>query len=101
MSDIDGNSATLEKVLRKVHSGEMPPPSMPHPDAATAKAFTAWLEEELDRSAAAHLNPGRPTIHRLNRTEYSNAVRDLLALDITAWRDASTRRYRLRLRQHR
>ncbi len=81
-SDIDGNSATLEKVLRKVHSGEMPPPSMPHPDAATAKAFTAWLEEELDRSAAAHPNPGHPAIHRLNRAEYSNAVRDLLALDI-------------------
>jgi hypothetical protein len=82
LSDINGNSGTLEKVLRKVHSGEMPPPSMPHPDAATAKAFTEWLEAELDRSAAAHPNPGHPAIHRLNRTEYSNAVRDLLALDI-------------------
>jgi hypothetical protein len=82
LSDIAGNSSTLEKVLRKVHSGEMPPPGMPRPDAATAMAFTGWLQDELDRSAAAHLNPGRPTIHRLNRTEYSNAIRDLLALDI-------------------
>ena len=82
LSDIDGNSSTLEKVLRKVHSGEMPPPSMPRPDASTARAFTLWLQDELDRAAAAHPNPGRPTIHRLNRTEYSNAVRDLLALDI-------------------
>jgi len=82
LSDITGNSGTLEKVLRKVHSGEMPPPGMPRPDASTAREFTGWLESELDRSAAVHLNPGRPTIHRLNRTEYSNAVRDLLALDI-------------------
>jgi Protein of unknown function (DUF1592)/Protein of unknown function (DUF1588)/Protein of unknown function (DUF1587)/Protein of unknown function (DUF1595)/Protein of unknown function (DUF1585) len=82
LSDIAQNSSTLEKVLRKVHSGEMPPPGMPHPDASTATAFTRWLEDELDRSAAAHLNPGRPAVHRLNRTEYSNAIRDLLALDI-------------------
>src|ERR1035438_1798064 len=82
LSDIAGNSSTLEKVLRKVHSGEMPPPSMPRPDASTARAFTQWLQDELDRAAAAHPNPGRPTIHRLNRTEYGNAVRDLLALDI-------------------
>jgi mono/diheme cytochrome c family protein len=81
-SDIAGNSATLEKVLRKVHSGEMPPVGMPRPDAPVIAAFTRWLGDELDRSAAAHLNPGRPTIHRLNRTEYSNAIRDLLALDI-------------------
>lgn len=82
LSDIAGNSGTLEKMLRKVHSGEMPPPGMPRPDAPTAAAFTRWMGDELDRSAAAHPNPGHPTIHRLNRTEYSNAVRDLLTLDI-------------------
>jgi mono/diheme cytochrome c family protein len=82
LSDIAGNSSTLEKVLRKVHSGEMPPPGMPRPETSTALAFTGWLQDELDRSAVAHLNPGRPTVHRLNRTEYSNAIRDLLALDI-------------------
>jgi len=81
-SDVAGNSPVLEKMLRKVHSGEMPPVGMPRPDAPTAAVFTHWLETELDRSAEAHPNPGRPTIHRLNRAEYSNAVRDLLALDI-------------------
>src|SRR5438876_10530081 len=72
----------LERVLRKVRSGEMPPAGKPRPDAATASAFTAWLENTLDQSATAHPNPGRPAIHRLNRAEYSNAIRDLLALDI-------------------
>jgi len=77
----------LERMLRKVRSGEMPPAGRPRPDAAAASAFTAWLENTLDLSAAAHPNPGRPAVHRLNRAEYSNAIRDLLALDIKpgAW----------------
>ena len=82
LSDIAANSATLEKMLRKVHSGEMPPPGMPRPSAEVARAFTHWLTDQLDSSAATHPNPGRPVIHRLNRAEYSNAIRDLLALDI-------------------
>jgi cytochrome c553 len=72
----------LERALRKVRSGEMPPAGRPRPDSTGASQFTAWLEDALDRAAAAHPNPGRPVIHRLNRTEYSNAIRDLLALDI-------------------
>ena len=60
----------------------MPPAVMPKPDAATFTALTSWLETELDRNAAAHPNPGAPAIHRLNRAEYRNAVRDLLALDL-------------------
>ena len=84
LSDVAANSGTLEKVLRKVHSGEMPPAGMPRPDATATAGFTHWLETELDRSAATHPNPGRPIIHRLNRAEYSNAIRDLLALDIKA-----------------
>lgn len=82
LSDVAGNEEVFEKVLRKVHSGEMPPPGMPRPSTFTIQAFAAWLSDQLDRSAAEHVNPGRPTIHRLNRTEYSNAIRDLLALDI-------------------
>jgi cytochrome c551/c552 len=78
------NSATLEKVLRKVRTGEMPPAKLPHPAPAAATAFTTWLEAELDKSAAAHPNPGRPAIHRLNRAEYGNAVRDLLGIQIDA-----------------
>jgi len=77
-----GNAAVLEKVLRKVRTGEMPPPGMPRPAAPVATAFTKSLEESLDRAAAGHPNPGRPAIHRLNRQEYSNAIRDILALDI-------------------
>ena len=60
----------------------MPPAGRPRPDAATAGAFVASLETALDRAALAHPNPGRAVAHRLNRTEYANAVRDLLALDI-------------------
>jgi len=73
---------TLEKVLHKLRAGEMPPAGMPKPDAATVTALTAWLETELDRNALAHPNPGAPAVHRLNRAEYRNAVRDLLALDL-------------------
>jgi cytochrome c551/c552 len=77
-----GNAKVLEKVLRKVRTGEMPPPGLPRPEPATAKAFTASLEAALDQAAAKNQNPGRPAIHRLNRAEYSNAIRDLLAIDI-------------------
>jgi cytochrome c551/c552 len=73
---------TWEKVLRKVTTGQMPPARLPRPPASAALAFTKWLELDLDNSAAAHPNPGAPTIHRLNRAEYSNSIRDLLALDI-------------------
>jgi cytochrome c553 len=76
------NAKLLEKVLRKVQTGEMPPRGVPRPEPAAAKAFTASLEAALDRAAATNPNPGRPAIHRLNRIEYSNAIRDLLALDI-------------------
>src|SRR5690349_23158176 len=78
------HAAILEKALRKVRTGEMPPPGLPHPDDAARKQFTDWLADALDREAAAHPNPGRPAIHRLNRAEYSNAIRDLLAVDIQA-----------------
>jgi mono/diheme cytochrome c family protein len=81
-SKVDADAKVWEKVLRKVSAGEMPPPKLPRPDAATAASFTHWLGSQLDQAALAHPNPGHPTIHRLNRAEYSNAIRDLLALDI-------------------
>ena len=72
-----------ERVIRKVSSGEMPPPSVPRrPDAHQSAAFVAWLTRTLDEHAAAHPDAGRPTLRRLTRVEYSNAVRDLLAVDI-------------------
>jgi mono/diheme cytochrome c family protein len=73
---------TWEKVARKVRAGLMPPSGMPRPDRAALDAFAARLETGLDRAAVAHPNPGSSALHRLNRTEYANAIRDLLALDI-------------------
>lgn len=74
-----------EKLVRKLHTGVMPPPNMPQPSTAERGSILRWLESSLDESAAANLNPGRTeTLRRLNRTEYQNAIRDLLALDIDA-----------------
>ena len=79
------NPEIWEKVMRKVHTGTMPPPNMPQMSDGDRRALLAWLETSLDSAAAAKPNPGRTeTLRRLNRTEYKNAVRDLLALDIDA-----------------
>jgi mono/diheme cytochrome c family protein len=71
-----------EKILRRTSLGEMPPLSKPQPDPAAKAAFVQWLRNSLDSYAAAHPDPGRATIRRLNRVEYANAVRDLLALKV-------------------
>jgi len=71
-----------EKVVKKLRAGAMPPAGMPRPDQATYDSFATYLETALDSAAAAHPNPGRPVLHRLNRVEYANAVRDLLAVEI-------------------
>jgi cytochrome c551/c552 len=80
------NAEVWEKVVRKVRAGMMPPGGAPRPDRATMDAFASKLETALDRAGAASPNPGFTGLHRLNRTEYANAIHDLLALDI----DAST-----------
>jgi hypothetical protein len=78
-----GDQAEIwEKVVRKVRAGLMPPSGMPRPDRAALDAFAGRLEAGLDRAAIAHPNPGSSALHRLNRTEYANAIRDLLSLDI-------------------
>ena len=77
----------LEKVFRKLRAGEMPPADRPRPDAAAAARLVSWLETALDRAAADAPDPGAPAIHRLNRAEYRNAVRDLLGLDLDHARD--------------
>jgi len=74
----------LERVLRKIKTGQMPPAGLPHPDVTVKAGFIQSLEGALDAESAAHPNPGRPAIHRLNRAEYSNAVRDVFDLDINA-----------------
>ncbi len=75
--------AVWETVVRKLRAGAMPPAPRPRPDGETYGRFVAWLESELDRAAAANPDPGRTeAFHRLNRTEYHHAVRDLLDLEI-------------------
>ena len=71
-----------EKVVRKLQARTMPPQGSRRPDEATYHSLQAALERALDAEAAAHPNPGAPILHRLNRSEYANAVRDLLALDV-------------------
>jgi hypothetical protein len=82
LDNVGANAETWEKVVRKLRVGAMPPLGMPRPDRATMDSLAASIETSLDRAAAAAPNPGRPVLHRLNRTEYANAIRDLLALDV-------------------
>ena len=79
-----GRSAEAwEKVVVKLRSRSMPPPGIRRPDNAAYDAVASWLEQELDRAASARPDPGRPAdLHRLNRGEYANAVRDLLAVEV-------------------
>jgi uncharacterized protein DUF1592/uncharacterized protein DUF1588/uncharacterized protein DUF1585/uncharacterized protein DUF1587/uncharacterized protein DUF1595/cytochrome c len=80
-----GDGAELwEKVARKLRTQEMPPPGRPRPDQATYGEVASWLENALDAAAATNPNPGRVAVHRLNRTEYANAIRDLLGLEVDA-----------------
>jgi hypothetical protein len=82
IAKVSEHGETWEKVVRRLRSGSMPPVGMPRPDQATYDALAGWLETELDRAAAGAPNPGRlPAFQRLTRTEYQNAIRDLLALD--------------------
>ena len=80
-------ASVLEKVLHKLLAGEMPPAGRPAPDDGEREQLVAWLESGLDRAAAERPDPGSPAIHRLNRAEYRNAVRDLLGLDLDHARD--------------
>ncbi|MEE8348561.1 MAG: DUF1592 domain-containing protein [Acidobacteriota bacterium] len=80
--NVSEGAEVWEKVLEKLRAGAMPPAGMPRPDKASSDALIAWLETELAREATARPNPGRPAIQRLNRAEYTNAIRDLLAVDI-------------------
>jgi mono/diheme cytochrome c family protein len=82
LAQLDRDAETWEKVVRKLRAGMMPPQGMPRPDHATLESFASALETALEREAIARPNPGRASLHRLNRTEYANAVRDLLDLEI-------------------
>jgi hypothetical protein len=82
LSNVSADAEIWEKVVRKLSAGLMPPPGAPRPDQATVQHLISTLESQLDRAAETNPNPGRPMLHRLNRAEYANAIRDLLALDV-------------------
>jgi hypothetical protein len=71
-----------EKAIRRLRAGLMPPAGAPRPDAATITKLASFLENRIDQEASLHPNPGRPALHRLNRTEYANSIRDLLNLEV-------------------
>ena len=81
-----GHAETWERVLRKLSVRAMPPPGLPRPSEAEYAGFTSWLAASLDRAWEGHSTPGRYVVHRLNRAEYANAVRDLIGIQV----DAST-----------
>jgi hypothetical protein len=82
INSVGNHPEIWEPVIRKMRAGMMPPPGMPRPAIAKYEQLRDWLEAEIDRKAAAHPNPGSVVLHRLNRTEYANAIRDLLDLQM-------------------
>ena len=81
-SQASRDAEVWEKVVRKLRGNAMPPPGLPHPDSAAKLALIQYLETTIDRAAEAEPSPGQPLLHRMNRAEYANAIRDLLALDV-------------------
>ena len=86
-ANLGADNATWEKILRRLSLGEMPPKGMRRPPKEQIADFTNWLEHSLDKMGNAAPNPGRATLRRMNRVEYANAVRDLLALDVDMSKD--------------
>jgi hypothetical protein len=84
LTKVAAHAEVWEKVIRKMRAGVMPPPDLPRPPRAEYEGLRDWLEAEIDRAAAPRPEPGAVVLHRLNRTEYANAIRDLLDLRIDA-----------------
>jgi len=82
LTTIGDHAEEWEKVVRKLRGGVMPPPDIPRPSLEQYEGLRDFLEAEIDRTAAGRPNAGAVVLHRLNRTEYANAVRDLLDLDV-------------------
>src|SRR5262249_21562116 len=80
--DMFGHAATWERVIRKLSVRAMPPPGMPRPSEAEYAAFTGWVSSTMDHAWEGHSTPGKYVVHRLNRAEYANAIRDLLGVSI-------------------
>jgi Protein of unknown function (DUF1592)/Protein of unknown function (DUF1588)/Protein of unknown function (DUF1587)/Protein of unknown function (DUF1585)/Protein of unknown function (DUF1595) len=78
----DQSAQSVEKAIRMLRAGMMPPPGIPRPKPDIMRAFAKSLENGIDQAAAVHPNAGAPALHRLNRTEYHNTIRDLLGVDV-------------------
>jgi hypothetical protein len=84
LTHVGKDAAVWERAVRKLRGGMMPPPGMPRPDPATVNSFVTFLEASLDQAALAAPNPGTVSLHRLNRAEYQNAMKDVLGVDVDA-----------------
>ena len=84
LAHLSNDGAVWERAVRKLRGGMMPPPGAPRPDLTAVDSFVTWLETSLDQAAAANPNPGAVALHRLNRTEYANAMRELFGIDVDA-----------------
>jgi mono/diheme cytochrome c family protein len=84
LAHVSDDGAVWEKAVRKLRGGMMPPPGAPRPDLTAVDSFVTWLESSLDQAAVANPNPGTVALHRLNRTEYANAMRELFGIDVDA-----------------
>lgn len=82
LNTVGDHPEVWERVIRKLRAGMMPPPGMNRPPLEQYNGLRDWLEAQVDKKAAQHPDPGSVVLHRLNRTEYANAIRDLLDLDI-------------------
>ena len=82
LTKVSEHAELWEKVIRKLRAGVMPPPDLPRPSLAEYDGLRDWLEAEIDRATATKVHSGSVVLHRLNRTEYANAIRDLLDLRI-------------------
>src|SRR5580658_3562616 len=78
------DALTWERAIRKLRGGMMPPPGAPKPPFAQVSAFATYLEDSLDKAGAANFNPGSIRIHRLNRDEYANSMREIFGIDVNA-----------------
>ena len=84
LSHPEKDALTWERAIRKLRGGMMPPPGLPKPPLEAVNSFATYLEDSLDKASAANFNPGSVRIHRLNRTEYANAMRDLFGIEVDA-----------------
>jgi cytochrome c5 len=84
LSHVANDGAVWEKAVRKLRGGMMPPPGAPRPELAAVDSFVSWLETSLDQAAGASPNPGLVPLHRVNRMEYSNSMRELFGIEVDA-----------------